>query len=110
MDMSLSKLQETVEDRGAWRVAIHGITESDMTQPLNDSSHVEEAAFHKGRWLYGLGQMPYLMDVSAHFFRYRYRGIAFLQISVSKSALNPLGLQKKIQIAICFPTCISSVS
>ena len=30
MDMNLSKLQETVEDRGAW-CAIHGVTESDMS-------------------------------------------------------------------------------
>ena len=28
MDMNLSKLQETVEDRGAWRAAVHGVTES----------------------------------------------------------------------------------
>ena len=31
MDMNLSKLQETVEDRGAWHAAVHGVTESDMT-------------------------------------------------------------------------------
>ena len=28
MDMSLSKLWETVEDRGAWRAAVHGLTKS----------------------------------------------------------------------------------
>ena len=28
MDMSLSKLQEMVEDRGAWRAAVHGVTKS----------------------------------------------------------------------------------
>ena len=28
MDMSLSKLQETVKDREAWRAAVHGITKS----------------------------------------------------------------------------------
>ena len=26
MDMNLSKLQETVEDRGAWHAAVHAVT------------------------------------------------------------------------------------
>ena len=28
MDMSLSKLQETVKDRKAWRIAVHGVAKS----------------------------------------------------------------------------------
>ena len=28
MDMSLSKLQKTVKDRGAWRAAVYGVTKS----------------------------------------------------------------------------------
>ena len=31
MDMNLSKLWETVKDREAWRVAVHGVRQSDMT-------------------------------------------------------------------------------
>ena len=30
MDMNLSKLWETVKDRGAWQAAVHGVTKSQM--------------------------------------------------------------------------------
>ena len=43
MDMNLSKLQETVKDRGTWRAAVHGVTKSqtglsDWTTTLRGSS------------------------------------------------------------------------
>ena len=41
MDVSVSKLREIVKDRDAWRAAVHGIAESDMTEQLNTTtSHI----------------------------------------------------------------------
>ena len=44
MDMSLSKLQEMVKDREAWRAEVHGIAESghEWANELNWTIYVEQ--------------------------------------------------------------------
>ena len=38
MDMSLSKFWEMVKEREAWHAAVHGVTESDMTDQLKNNT------------------------------------------------------------------------
>ena len=42
MDLSLNKLWEIAKDRKGWRAVVHRITESDMTEQLNNNRWISK--------------------------------------------------------------------
>ena len=51
MDMSLSKLQETVKDREAWHAAIHGVTKT-WTQLNNNNNNYLDIWLNKANFIF----------------------------------------------------------
>ena len=70
MDMNLSKLQETVKDRGAWRAAVHGVAKSwtwlsNWTKPIilhhlieDCSTQIHECQHSKAEGCFQWNKLP----------------------------------------------------
>ena len=82
IDMSLSKLQEFVMDREAWRAVIHGVAELNMTEQLN---WIE--LFSIELYLYFLNLQ--VSEFSFFFSSWKY-SVLFEIISFLKSGKNPV--------------------
>ena len=90
IDMTLNKLQETVKDREAQHAAVHGITESDKIEWLNNNSlcnfryfHYSGIYIHLSRYCFSELYYPVFIILN----------IVQFSCSVVSNSLQPHGLQ-----------------
>ena len=107
MDMSLSKLQELVMDRDAWRTSVYGTAEFNMTEQMNWTEliyslvyfclHCQKVNSTKGRdfvcFFTALPTVPRTICVSVEWFIYKY----LLNITIQSNEWTMTRHVKKFQ-------------
>ena len=103
MDMSLSKFQELVMDREAWRAAVHGVTESDKTERLNwtELNYILSDIFLRVAWL--CSTLCDLMDYIVHGIL-QARILKWVALPFSRGSTEPRDRTKVSHIAVRFFT------
>ena len=92
MDVNFGKLREMVRDREGWGAAVHGVTESEMTEQLNNNNKEmnESAQEHLGMGTRTAPNIAILLTLVA---------ISFIFITSSKF-LNPITLLAVLKFSI----------
>ena len=72
MDMNLSKLEDILKDRKAWRATVHGITEFNTTQQLNNSKPTRTQCIAQGALLNVLWQPGWEGSLGENGYMYMY--------------------------------------